>query len=76
MKKGAGTLIVRRANRERMGDMTEPPVVVIGGGLTGAMMALVLAQLDYRVLVVERRSDPRAKLVSPRDASEGFVNCA
>ncbi|MFG0326770.1 MAG: FAD-dependent oxidoreductase [Phycisphaerales bacterium JB037] len=41
--------------------MTDQRVVIAGAGLAGALLALMLGQRGYRVLVVERRPDPRAK---------------
>src|SRR5687768_16809201 len=35
------------------------PFVVVGGGLTGAMIAALLGREGHRVLLLERRGDPR-----------------
>lgn len=35
--------------------------LIVGAGLAGALMACNLARLGYRVIVAERRPDPRAK---------------
>ena len=45
---------------------TELPVAVIGAGLTGSMVALMLAQQGFSVLVIEKRGDPRSQF----DAAE------
>lgn len=37
----------------------EAPIVVAGGGLAGALIALLLARRGQRVTVLERRPDPR-----------------
>src|SRR5690606_37661343 len=34
--------------------------VIVGAGLAGSLLAIELARLGVRVLVVERRADPRA----------------
>ena len=41
--------------------MTDLPIAVIGAGLTGSMVALMLAQQGFRVLVIEKRGDPRSQ---------------
>ena len=43
------------------GAPSELPVAVIGAGLTGSMIALMLAKRGYSVLVVEKRGDPRSQ---------------
>ena len=37
------------------------PICIVGAGLTGSMIALMLAQRGYSVLVVEKRGDPRSE---------------
>jgi kynurenine 3-monooxygenase len=38
----------------------EDTVVVVGAGLSGSLMALMLAQRQYKILVVEKRPHPNA----------------
>src|SRR5437667_199697 len=37
-----------------------PKALIVGAGLAGALMACYLAKADWRVLIFERRPDPRA----------------
>jgi kynurenine 3-monooxygenase len=42
-----------------MGVGTGQRVLIVGGGLTGPLLAIYLARLGYTVRVADRRSDPR-----------------
>lgn len=45
----------------------ELPILVVGAGLTGSMIALVLAQRGFKLIVVESRGDPREVVPSSGD---------
>ena len=47
---------------------SELPIAVIGAGLTGSIVALMLAQQGFSVLVVERRGDPRSQYEAEQGA--------
>ncbi len=42
-----------------MSETNRKPIIVLGGGLAGALLALLLAQRRQRVYVLEGRADPR-----------------
>lgn len=45
-----------------MSETDSTPVIVLGGGLAGALLALLLAQRGLRIQVLERRADPRQQV--------------
>lgn len=40
---------------------SKKPILLIGAGLAGSLLAVLLARQGFRVVVAERRGDPRAK---------------
>ena len=46
------------------GTTEEDPVVIVGGGLAGALMAVYLAKRGFKVETYERRPDMRKEAVS------------
>ena len=42
----------------------EDPIVIVGGGLAGALMAVYLAKRGFRVETFERRPDMRKEKIS------------
>ncbi|MBX3145930.1 MAG: FAD-dependent monooxygenase [Gemmatimonadales bacterium] len=43
-----------------MPETGRPPFIIVGAGLVGSMLAALLGRAGFRVVVVERRGDPRA----------------
>ena len=49
-------------------DRDSLPILVVGAGLTGSMIALALAQRGFKLVIVEARGDPRA-IATPEDST-------
>jgi len=65
-----------------MASLEECPVLIAGAGLSGCLMALFLAQRNYRVLLVEKRTpvpkEPSVSVVAGKlgDAAKRSINLA